>query len=175
MKLGEVEQLAWNRFARTEELHWNPSVELQAPCSELLTMAALFAQGDRAIEQIRNLNLLLCLEEIKPMIFKVSFPISPLSLVTFLEKSISEKYTLNWWSDSTSNKPRSRLYYQRWLVWLSGLSAGLWTKGLQVRFRVRAHAWVVGQAPRRGCERGNYTLMFLSRSFSLPSPLSKNK
>ena len=58
-------------------------------------MAALFAQGDRAIEQIRNLNLLLCLEEIKPMIFKVSFPISPLSLVTFLEKSISEKYTLN--------------------------------------------------------------------------------
>ena len=27
-----------------------------------------------------------------------------------------------------------------WLVWLSGLSAGLWTKGMQVGFLVRAHA-----------------------------------
>ena len=38
-----------------------------------------------------------------------------------------------------------------WLVWLSGLSAGLWTKGLPVQFPVRAHAWVVGQVPSRGC------------------------
>ena len=29
-----------------------------------------------------------------------------------------------------------------WLVWLSGLSAGLWTKESPVRFPVRAHAWV---------------------------------
>ena len=32
-----------------------------------------------------------------------------------------------------------------WLVWLSGLSAGLRTKGSLVRFPLRAHAWVVGQ------------------------------
>ena len=38
-------------------------------------------------------------------------------------------------------------------------------------FPVRAHAWVAGQASSRGCWRGNYTLMFLSLSFSLSSPL----
>ena len=31
-----------------------------------------------------------------------------------------------------------------WLFWLSGLSAGPWTKGPPVWFPVRAHAWVVG-------------------------------
>ena len=31
-----------------------------------------------------------------------------------------------------------------WLLWLSGLSTGLQTKGLQVQFPVRAHAWVAG-------------------------------
>ena len=34
---------------------------------------------------------------------------------------------------------------------------------------------VVGQVPSWGCGRGNHILMFLSLSFSLPSPLSKNK
>ena len=34
-------------------------------------------------------------------------------------------------------------------------------------FPVRAHAWVVGQVPSRGCARGNHTYMFLSLSFSL--------
>ena len=56
-----------------------------------------------------------------------------------------------------------------WLLWLSTLSASLWTKGFQVRFPVRAHAWVVGQVPGRGARdsvRGNHTLMFLS--FLLP-------
>ena len=48
-----------------------------------------------------------------------------------------------------------------WLVWLSGLSAGLRTKGPPVQFPVRAHAWVVGQVPTRGLTRGNHTLMFL--------------
>ena len=61
-----------------------------------------------------------------------------------------------------------------WLVWLSGLSTGLQTKGLLVRFPVKALAWVAGQAPSRGHVRGNHTLMFLS-CFSLLSPLSKNK
>ena len=62
-----------------------------------------------------------------------------------------------------------------WLVWLSGLSASLQTKGLLVQFPVRAHAWIVGQVPSGGHVRGNHTLMFLSLSFSLLSPLSKNK
>ena len=55
-----------------------------------------------------------------------------------------------------------------WLVWLSGLSASLQTKGSPVWFLVRAHAWVVGQVPSRGYMRGNHTLMFLSLSSSLP-------
>ena len=62
-----------------------------------------------------------------------------------------------------------------WLLWLSGLSVGLRTKGSPVRFPVRAHAWVMGRVLSGGHVRGNHTLMFLSLSFSLPSPLSKNK
>ena len=58
-----------------------------------------------------------------------------------------------------------------WLVGLSGWSAGLRTKALLVRFPVRAHAWVVGQVPRRSLVRGNHTWMFLSLSFFLPSSL----
>ena len=60
---------------------------------------------------------------------------------------------------------------QPWLVWLSGLSAGLRTKGSPVQFPVRAHAWVAGQVPSRGNMRGNHTLMFLFLSFSLPLSL----
>ena len=62
-----------------------------------------------------------------------------------------------------------------WLVWCSGLRAGLQTKGLPVQFPVRANAWVAVWIPSKGCTRGNHTLMFLSLSFSLPSPLSKTK
>ena len=47
------------------------------------------------------------------------------------------------------------------------------TKGLLVRFPGRAHDWVAGQVLGRGRMRGNHTPMFLSLSFSLPSPLSK--
>ena len=63
---------------------------------------------------------------------------------------------------------------QPWLVWLSGLSAGLQTERLPVRFPVRAHAWVVGQV--RGHARGNQLMYLLhinvSLPFSLPPPLS---
>ena len=45
------------------------------------------------------------------------------------------------------------------------IECGLRTKGLLVRFPVRAHAWVAGQAP----SGGNHTLMFLSLP---PLPLS---
>ena len=62
-----------------------------------------------------------------------------------------------------------------WLVWLSGLRASLQTKGSPVQFPVRAQAWVAGQVPGGRLVRGNHTLMFLSLSFSLPSPLTKNK
>ena len=41
-----------------------------------------------------------------------------------------------------------------WLVWLSGLSAGLQTERSLVRFLVRAHAWVAGQVSRWGIVRG---------------------
>ena len=62
-----------------------------------------------------------------------------------------------------------------WLVWLNGLSTSLGTERLLVQFLIRAHAWAVGQVPSVGSMRGNHTLMFLSLSFSLLSPLSKNK
>ena len=60
-------------------------------------------------------------------------------------------------------------------MWLSGLSSSLQTKGLPVRFPLRAHAWVVSQVPIWGRARDNYIVMVLSLSFSLPSLLSKNK
>ena len=62
-----------------------------------------------------------------------------------------------------------------WLVWLSGLTASLQTKGLPVRFPLRAHAWVMSQVPGGKHASGNHTLMFLSLSFSFTSPLPKNK
>ena len=39
----------------------------------------------------------------------------------------------------------------------------------------KAHAWVAGQVPSRGCVRGNHALMFLSLCFSFLSALYKNK
>ena len=59
-----------------------------------------------------------------------------------------------------------------WLVWLSGLNAGLRPKGSPlVRCPVRAHAWVAGQVSSRERQRGNHTVICLSHSPSL----SKNK
>ena len=49
---------------------------------------------------------------------------------------------------------------------------GLRTKGLLVRFPVKAHAWVAGQVPRGSHMRVNHTLLFLS-PFLSPSPLNK--
>ena len=65
--------------------------------------------------------------------------------------------------------------YQPWLVWLSGLNARLLSKESQIRFPVRAHAWVADQVPSRGRMRGNQTLMFPSLSPSLPLSLKINK
>ena len=46
---------------------------------------------------------------------------------------------------------------------------------MPITFPVRAHAWVAGQVPSRGCMRGNHTLMFLSLSPSLSLCLKINK
>ena len=64
-------------------------------------------------------------------------------------------------------------WYITWLGWLSGLSAVLQTKGSLVQFLVRAHAWVVGQVPSRGCVRGKHTLVFPSLSPSLSLKINK--
>ena len=69
----------------------------------------------------------------------------------------------------------SKLQLEPWLTWLSGLSASLQTKRSLVRFPFGSHAWVAGQVPSGECMSGNHTLMFLSFSSSLPTPLSKNK
>ena len=65
--------------------------------------------------------------------------------------------------------------FLHWLVWLSGLSASLQTKGSLVQFPGKAHAWGGGQVLSKGFVRGNHTLLFVSLSLSFPSPLSKNK
>ena len=64
---------------------------------------------------------------------------------------------------------------QPWLVWLSGLSARVQTKGLEFdsqsgHIPVRSNS---GQDRSSGCTRGNDTLMFLSPS--LPLPVKTNK
>ena len=71
-------------------------------------------------------------------------------------------------------KSHQEYFFLPWLVWLSGLSASLWTKGSLVQFPVRAHAWVAGQVPSRGCVRGNHTLI-ISFPLSPSHPLNKNK
>ena len=71
-----------------------------------------------------------------------------------------------------------------WMVWFSGLSTSLRTKGLLVQFPVRAYAWVVdlscGPGPQLGvCERQLIDVCLayqcFSPSFSPPSPPTKNK
>ena len=46
-------------------------------------------------------------------------------------------------------------HFLPWLLWLSGLSAGLRTKGSPVQLPVRAQAWVAGQVPSRGRTSSN--------------------
>ena len=68
-----------------------------------------------------------------------------------------------------------------WLLWLSGLGAGLWTKRMSVWFPVRAHARVAGQVPSCECVRGNQSIHLSHRCFSpslspsLPPSLKINK
>ena len=78
--------------------------------------------------------------------------------------------TLEYYSDIIKNKI---LPWPAWLTWLSVASQ---RERLPVQFPVRAQfpAWVVGQVPVGVPVRGNW-LMFVSLSFSLHSPIFKNK
>ena len=69
------------------------------------------------------------------------------------------------------------LYQIFYLGWCS-LVDWVWAceaQGRRFDSQSRAHVWVASQVPSRGHVRGNHLLMFLSLSFSFPSPLSKNK
>ena len=83
------------------------------------------------------------------------------------EKDIKLKITkkLVWWRGGRGGLPGVAQWIEH----------GLQTKGSPVLSPVRAHVWVAGQVPSRGHTRGNHTLMLLSLSFSVLSPLSKNK
>ena len=93
-------------------------------------------------------------------------------LVQFKIQKIQRSKLNHWYTcnKTVNTKEKKKL---PWLMWLSGLSAGLRTKGSLVQFPIRAHAWVADQAPNRGSWRGNHALMFLFLSPSIPH--SKNK
>ena len=55
-----------------------------------------------------------------------------------------------------------------WLVWLSGVSAGLQTQRSLVQFPVRAHAWVVGRVPIWGHARDNQLMLSLTHQCFSP-------
>ena len=60
-----------------------------------------------------------------------------------------------------------RISFSPCLVWLSGLSASMQTKGSPVLFPVRAHACVVGQAPVGGTQKATTHWFFSPASPSL--------
>ena len=74
---------------------------------------------------------------------------------------------------STTEPKKNKNKNMPWLVCFSGLSAGLRTERLQVRFPVRARAWVVGQVPIWGVRESDVSLpLFLPPFLSLKK---KNK
>ena len=66
------------------------------------------------------------------------------------------------------------IYIYAWLVWFSGLSTIL---RISVTDSIPSQGTCLGAGlvPIRGYLRGNHTSVFLSLSFCLPPPLSKNK
>ena len=64
-----------------------------------------------------------------------------------------------------------------WLLWLSGLSAGLRSERSPGPFLVRAHGWVAGQIPSWGHVRGDQSVSLSCTDVSLPFSLTlfKNK
>ena len=65
-----------------------------------------------------------------------------------------------------------KVHFLPWLVWLSGLSAGLQTKRSLVQSLVKAHGWVVGQVPTSpvggGGTRDNQEMCLSHIDVSLP-------
>ena len=97
---------------------------------------------------------------------------------TWVPKSMDAQVPYIKWLRSTHTVSSPHLYPPNFAlktvhkVWLSGLSAGLWTEKSWVWFSVRACAWVAGQVPSWGRVRGNL-LMYLSHIYvSLPLFLS---
>ena len=77
--------------------------------------------------------------------------------------------TQTWLKEPRKGKRGSqRSHLWPWLVWLSGLSASLWTERLLVAFPVRAHAWVAGWVCSWGCARGNQLIYLSHINVSLP-------
>ena len=67
-----------------------------------------------------------------------------------------------------ANKPMTKRHLKPWLVWLSGLSAGLQNRRSLVQFQVRAHTWVAGLVPSWGRARGNQLIHLSHIDVSLP-------
>ena len=105
-----------------------------------------------------------------------SHPLLFLSLSLSFPLCLKKKKKRSIYCGAVCNNSQSEIYLFAWLLWLSGLSAGLWTKGAQVQFPARAHAWVAGQVSSWGRARGNQS-MFLSNINVSPAPFlpSKNK
>ena len=94
---------------------------------------------------------------------------------------VGQKFSGRYWKLRGKWLWRRRVFYtliktQRpWPVWLSRLGGVLPRKRSLVRFLARARAWVTGHVRKATDPCFCLTLMFLSLSFSLPSPFSKNK
>ena len=95
------------------------------------------------------------------------------TITFFLEKLKKWEESYSTWLKKKKKK-KKKVYKKPWLVWL-------WIEHQPVNQRVtgsipsQSTAWVAGHVfPSTGCVRGNHTLMFVTLSLSLPSPLSKN-
>ena len=89
--------------------------------------------------------------------------------------SFHSKWNTCSWENEEIQKNCLKQWMNTWLVWLSGLSAGLWIQRLLVQSPVRAQTWAAGQVAGWGCARGNHIVLFLSLSPSLPLSLKINK
>ena len=92
----------------------------------------LHSQGQGVVGKGTFLNWVLCSFVFA---FQTCLPMDTSKAVAYYENFL--KFVLN----------REVSLIQSWLVWFSGLSAGLQTERSPVRFPVRAHAWVAGQVP----------------------------
>ena len=100
--------------------------------------------------------------------------INKIDNLSWMSKEEREKTQITRIRNKRENVTDLMKKHEPWLVWLSGLNAGLWTERSLGWIPVRAHAWVAGRVLNWGRARSNQ-LISLSLSFSLPFPFSKNK